>query len=413
MPASPSPGLPACAGPVVLVGGCLRMADPVIWSRLVGLSGGPGTSWLVLPTASERPRQMGRRLTKALARHGAQAQVLPVAPRWPGLDAVAAAHDPRWVAAVARAQGVFFSGGAQQRIVETLQPGGRDTPLLMALRALQARGGVLAGTSAGAAIMSRIMFRDAPSVMDVLQGRLRDGVEYMTGLGFVGNDLLVDQHFLQRGRLGRLIPLMLRGGFQHGLGVDERAAVQVQDGQLSVWGRGGAVLVDLSGAECRPPQSEGLAMCVKGARLSYLEPGDRHGLRSGQTLPGPGKRAAACSALAGKDCTALRADPSWDFLGPEGLTQALRALLRGPGREVRARTPSTVELGTSARSGFEFRLRSDARTRAWLSAASPVPEPGETPPAWPGFTLSDVLLDILPVTAAASLGHGVGTVEAA
>lgn len=402
-----------------MIGGGLRMADPIIWPRLAALSGGVGAGWVVLSTASERPRQMGRRLGKALARQGVCAQVLPVAPRWPGTDPVAAAHDPQGVDAVAQARGVFFSGGAQARIAESLMPEGRDTPLLSALRELQARGGVLAGTSAGAAIMSRVMFRDAPSVLGALRGELREGVEFMTGLGFIGHELLVDQHFLQRGRLGRLIALMVRCGFRRGLGVDERAAVQVQNGVLEVFGRGGAVLVDMTGAHCQGGQRQGQALCVQGVRLSYLEPGDRHDLTSHRTLPGPCKVPA--TGPVPLVMRASRAPAPIDMLGRDGLTLALRRLLSHPktwqGQERRggvAIASGWASEGHAASqpsaSAFEFRLRTDARSQVWK--AMPGTEWGQrvVSPGVPvhsdaitGFTLAGALLDILPLSARAGL----------
>ncbi|MDP1051798.1 hypothetical protein, partial [Klebsiella quasipneumoniae] len=74
------------------------------------------------------------------------------------------------------------------------------------------RGGVIAGTSAGAAIMSRMMFRDPPDNLQILKGQWRERRDFDRGLGFVGPELFVDQHFLKRGRFGRMIPLMMAKG---------------------------------------------------------------------------------------------------------------------------------------------------------------------------------------------------------
>ncbi|MDP1013895.1 hypothetical protein Q6293_29730, partial [Klebsiella pneumoniae] len=75
-------------------------------------------------------------------------------PHLEGTDLQARLHDPALIARVAACRAVFFSGGAQEYIVDTLQPGGRETAMLAAIRAVFAAGGVVGGTSAGAAAMS-------------------------------------------------------------------------------------------------------------------------------------------------------------------------------------------------------------------------------------------------------------------
>jgi cyanophycinase len=87
--------------------------------------------------------------------------------------------------------------------------------------------------------MSSVMFRDAPSVIGVMKGQLRDGKEVDRGLGFVGSNLFVDQHFLKRGRFGRMIPLMLAKGYKLGLGVDENSAAIVHGDDIEVIGAKG------------------------------------------------------------------------------------------------------------------------------------------------------------------------------
>ena len=205
-------------GYAVPIGGALGYDNDAVWSRLVALSGGDGARWVVFATASGDPAATGERIAGTLRRHGAVATVIPVAPRLADVDLASAVRDPRWLEAVREARGVFFSGGAQERIVDTLQPQGAGTPLLDAIRDVQLRGGVIAGTSAGAAVMSARMFRDAVDPVAVLKGALRDGHETDRGLGFVGPDLFVDQHFLRRGRIARLLPTMTAYGATLGLG---------------------------------------------------------------------------------------------------------------------------------------------------------------------------------------------------
>ena len=209
-------GVPAVAaiteepikGYAVVIGGALKADNEDVWGRMVELSGGKGARWVVFGTASENPDKTARRIADLLEKRGAVAETLPVAPMLKWVDLDKAVRDPALLDAVKSAQGIFFSGGAQERIVDTFNPGGRPTPMLSAIWDVYRRGGVIAGTSAGAAIMSTVMFRDALSVINVMKGHLRDGKEVDRGLGFVGPNLFVDQHFLKRGRFGRMIPLL-------------------------------------------------------------------------------------------------------------------------------------------------------------------------------------------------------------
>jgi cyanophycinase len=164
------------AGTAVAIGGALKLDNAVVWRRLVQEAGGPGARFAVFATASENPERNGARLVGALNAAGARAEFIGVAPRLSGSDAAQAqqlAADPQLAARVAAMQGVFFSGGAQELITATLAPQGRESALLAAVRQVLARGGVVAGTSAGAAIMSEWMFRDAQDALAVLKGRLR------------------------------------------------------------------------------------------------------------------------------------------------------------------------------------------------------------------------------------------------
>jgi cyanophycinase len=281
---------PSHAGTVIVIGGALKADSDAVWQRVVDEAGGAGAAIAVFPTAAYEPERIGAQITTALNRCGARAEVIPVAPNLEGVDLQAMLNDPALIARVAAARAVFFSGGAQEFIVDTLQPGGRPTAMLEAIRAVFAAGGVVAGTSAGAAVMSRLMFRDAMDNLAVLKGLWRAGQEYDHGLGFVDGSLLVDQHFLKRGRIGRLLPAMQALGCRLGLGVDENAAVVIKGTALEVIGGSGAVLVDLGDAthDARLP-----AFNLRGARLSYLDHGDRHDLTSGMTTPAERKRAEA------------------------------------------------------------------------------------------------------------------------
>lgn len=373
----PNQGSGTGHGPVIVIGGALRLDHAAVWQRIVQDAGGPGSRIGVLATASASPERTAAGIVQALQRAGAMAEVVPVAPRQPGSDWQRLRDDPALAQRVAAMQGVFFSGGAQELIVDTLRPQGRDTALLQAIRQMHARGGMVAGTSAGAAIMSEWMFRDAQDPLMVLKGRLREGQEIDQGLGFAGPALFVDQHFLRRGRIGRLLPVMVAKGYAWGLGVEEDSAAIVRGHSIEVIGARGALLVDLRSAKAA---SRDGTFGVQGAALSFLARGDRFDMRDGQLQP-------AADKLAGRiDANAVGFKPYYahagfypDLLGDNAIVHAMTRLADSPEREVRGlvfngRALTGMDAGADAQDeqpalGFEFRLYKGADTLAWFTSA--------------------------------------------
>ena len=276
-------------GSLVIIGGGLRVDNAEVWDKIVALAGGKGARIAVLPTAAENPAKEAQLTVDALNRYGARAFVVPVAPRLAGLDARKAADDPALADAVRKAGGAFFTGGDQARITGSLRhPDGSNTAVLDALWALYRRGGVIAGTSAGAAIMSSTMFYDPPlDVMPVLKNGVVDGKDVAPGLGFIGTDVFVDQHLLARGRFGRMLPAMLAKGYTLGLGIDENtAAIVGPKRDVTVIGYRGALVLDLLDASTDTSKP---GFNLTNARISYLDSGDRFNLATRTYRPGPGK----------------------------------------------------------------------------------------------------------------------------
>ena len=189
---------PATKGSLVIVGGGLRFNNDEIWGRIVALAPAPdGTKpkIAVFPTASANPVTTGTRIVEALKRYGAEAFVVPVAMRSMEQPYEQAVQDPQLVESVKSAHGVFFSGGSQRHITTALYTKeGKHTPMLDAIWAVYRGGGVIAGTSAGAAVMSHVMCRDARKVLATLQDGVKMGREVDRGLGFLDADWFVDQH---------------------------------------------------------------------------------------------------------------------------------------------------------------------------------------------------------------------------
>ena len=391
---SPTTDTTAPAGYAVVIGGALTADNDAVWSRLVQLAGGEGARFVVFATASNNPERSAARIIENLRSHGAVAEHVAVAPRIEGIDLAREVENSKWIELVRGARGVYFAGGAQERIVDTLMPGGKVTPLLQAVWDVYRSGGVVAGSSAGAAIMSKTMIRDAEDVMSVLKGTIREGKEISHGLGFVGDQLITDQHFLRRGRIGRLLPVMVRTGYQHGLGVEENTAAIVHRGKVEVVGAGGALFVDLAAAKTDPDSG---AFNLRGARVSYLDRGDQMDLGTGTITP-----AAAKLADTKLDWTKSDFKPSYeevhhhlDMLGNWTIVNAMSELVDSRAKEIRGLAYDAQPKADDplAALGFEFRLYKGDGTVAWYTDVSGAD----------AYTIGNVYLDVTPVRMAQPL----------
>jgi cyanophycinase len=273
-------------GTLVIIGGGLRGENEPVWERIVELAGGKGARIAVFGSASASPERAAQLDAARLSFYGADAFVVPVAVKLPNTDYKAAANDPALAAQVSAANGAYFVGGDQARITEALRKSdGSSTLVLDALWDMYRRGGVIAGTSAGAAIMSKTMFYNVSSVLSTLKRGVADGMEMAPGLGFIGDDVFVDQHLLVRGRFARMQPVMLTKGYKMGLGIDENTAMIIHPNRdVEVLGYKGALMIDLRTATSTPGDFN-----VSNARLSYLDNGDRFNMTSHVFTPSPDK----------------------------------------------------------------------------------------------------------------------------
>ena len=394
LPDSPSAtAIKSATGAAVAIGGDLRDDNSAVWSRLIDLAGGPGARFVVLATASGDPDAAARGTIAALTAHGAVAEHLRVAPELKDVDVRRAVSDPALIDKVRAANGVFFTGGDQARIVDTLRPGGVESPLLTAIRELQQRGGVVAGTSAGAAIMSRTMFRDPASVSTLLKGPLQLDKDFGAGLDFARSDLFVDQHFLRRGRLGRMLPLMQARGMTLGLGVEEDSAAILRGDQVEVLGPGGALLVDL--AEAATDAKLG-AFNLSNAKLTYLGNGDRYDLRTHTLTPARAKLDGQFIDPRAADFKPYYEDAPFalDVLAAGVVLESMIRIVDGRATESRG---LAFDAGPNARAprdlGFEFRFSRRSDTLGWYDPVASAD----------AYTLANIRLDVLPVRVAQPL----------
>lgn len=183
------------------------------------------------------------------------------------------------------AAGVFFSGGDQLRI--TSQIG--DTPIEGRLRELHAAGAVIAGTSAGASMMSETMLVKGASSESYRIGELH----MAPGLGLVPG-VIIDQHFAERGRYGRLLGAVAHNPRLLGIGIDEDTAVVVNGRRFEVIGSGAAYVVDgetASHANIAEAQAD-RALSIFDVRMHVLSSGDRFDLDRREPKPGAHKEGA-------------------------------------------------------------------------------------------------------------------------
>ena len=288
-------GAPWCAaadavaqpkGSLVIIGGNLRPSNGPVWERIIQLAGGKGARIAVFASASGTPERSGKSLVERLNSYGAKAFFVPVAVKLSGSNYQAAADDRGLAEAVRNANGAFFAGGDQSRITRALRhEDGSNTRVLDALWDMYRRGGVIAGSSAGAAIMSSTMFGRPRTVLATLKLGVEEGEEITDGLGFVGDDVFIDQHLLVRGRFARMLPAMLKKGYKLGLGIDEDTAMVVLPNRdVEVIGYKGALVLDLSNAIVH----EG-AFNVTNVRVSYLDNGDHFNIVTRECIPSEDK----------------------------------------------------------------------------------------------------------------------------
>ncbi|MGB0652268.1 MAG: cyanophycinase [Thermoplasmatota archaeon] len=220
----------------------------------------------VIPTASSIPEETGGQYIEVFRTVGAKTvNIMDIQSR-------EAANDPANVQRILEADVVFFTGGDQLRITNLL--GG--SAVLQTLLGHYQRGGVIAGTSAGAAAMSQAMIYQGKAGTAMRKGT----VQMSPGLGLIRN-AVVDSHFTQRGRFSRLLEVVTGNPGVIGIGLDEDSAVVVRDGtKLEAIGSGIIVLVD--GHEMRYSNitdvQMGTPIAEEGIMLHTLTPGHGYDL---------------------------------------------------------------------------------------------------------------------------------------
>lgn len=269
-------------GWIVPIGGAEdKTGHPAILSRFVELCGADAADIVVIPTASQL-EDTGERYEHIFRDLGA-ARVTAL-----DFDTRRDASEPNRLERLREASGIFFTGGNQLRIATTL--GG--TPIAKLVRERNASGIPVAGTSAGASILSDHMIiagkeGASPSF---------NGVRLAPGLGLT-NRFVIDQHFRQRDRLGRLLSAIAYNPFEVGIGLDEDTAAFIgPDNTLEVEGSGAVTVVDASELQfsSMAQVDEDEPVTLLGLKVHVLTAGATFNLHT---------RVAMAGALAGKKHT--------------------------------------------------------------------------------------------------------------
>lgn len=267
------------AGQLVIIGGAEdREKHCTILKTVLRLSGAEKPAVAIIAAASAEPEEAGEDYERIFGELGAASvRVLK-------LDSRASARDRAALAGLEKASVAFLTGGDQLRLTSVL--GG--TALLRRLKQRFSAGLVLAGTSAGASALSGTMIIGGSDKEPPQRGLIR----MSPGLGFLSR-VLIDQHFAQRGRFGRLLAAVALNPSCLGLGIDEDTAVLVRDHRLEVIGSFGVTVIDGSTlihtnvSETAPRET----LSLSSFRLHILARGARFDLLHRRLLP-PAKGAS-------------------------------------------------------------------------------------------------------------------------
>jgi cyanophycinase len=264
---------------LVIIGGGLDDDNRAVYEEIVRGREGSGPL-CVVPTATAAAGAEGstKNAVATISRYSGGIPVVGV------ILTTANAKDadsPELAARLRQCSGYFFTGGVQSRIVQVFRPEGRRTGAFDALMDRFRQGAVISGSSAGAGMVSDPMIAGGSSAGALRNGVQRDtgsaGVSIEPGMGFF-TTAIVDQHFLARGRIARLIVAVLQiNEYKVGFGIDENTALVVGETDAWVAGASSVALIDARAARRQDGGHGGT-----GLRFALLSSGDRYRLQDGR-----------------------------------------------------------------------------------------------------------------------------------
>jgi len=391
-------------GNLMIVGGGLESDNKVVFDEIIKLSGGPEKAVItVIPAASGVAAQTFAYFSQALIRFGVKAEnihLIPIAME--DDDSTTDVNEASWFEnannlqladKVRKSSCVWFSGGDQLRIIKTLyKSDGTQTPVLKAVWEMYRQGGLVGGTSAGAAIMSNPMIGSGTS-MGALQSGVQTsapgedfpghrGVLITQGLGFFPHGL-VDQHFHARSRTARLIIAMGYTGQQLGYGIDENTALVFygKENKMMVAGAAGITIFDAQKALYSTIDS---LTTVENIRVHYLENGDVFYFDSNEVVP----EASKITISGNEYFSSSTSIPGGMFTSsPTGFYSLITRYLTDNKEAEKVHSLNFSDEKTA----YDITMSKQANTKAFVSR----PDNGKD-----RYTIFNVRLDIIPVNVA-------------
>ena len=307
------------SGPLMIIGGAEdKLRKRRVLKHFIAAAGGTEARIAVIPTASSLGDEIVE-VYDALFRAEGAAEVVTVRP-----ESREQAGDPALVEALDQSTGVFMTGGNQLKLSSIIC----GTAVGEAIHEAHRRGAVVGGTSAGASIQASHMIALGVGGTTPKQRM----TQMAAGLGLL-EGTVIDQHFEQRNRYGRLLMLVAQSPQLLGLGVDEDTAAIVRDGELSVVGRGAVTILDPSAVTTNAYDAKRSApLLVSGVVLHVLPDGAHFDLESRTLIP-PERHVDPLEAAeleeAGRDLRQMARDIAAADASPSALRRRLR--LRRPG----------------------------------------------------------------------------------
>ncbi|MDZ7773381.1 MAG: cyanophycinase [Balneolaceae bacterium] len=252
------------SGSLVVVGG--SMQDPAIFARFIDLAGGWDANIVVVPTAAADsiPQEYLDRIRQRFADRGVQnLTVLHTKDR-------ELADSEAFTEPVRQADGVWFTGGRQWRIVDSYM----GTLTQQAFEDVLERGGVIGGSSAGATIQGSYLARGDSRTNTIMMGDHEEGFAYI-------ENVAIDQHLLQRNRQFDLVEIIEAKPHLLGIGLDENTAIVVQGDVFEVMGESFVAVYDASRWEAGDSDLEALP---RGELFQLLDAGQRYNMRTRTVL---------------------------------------------------------------------------------------------------------------------------------
>ena len=287
-----------CGGPILgqgtllIVGGGLDPANAEVYQSLLNVCD-DASKIGIIPLASGVPEESGPLSVQDFQQYASRPDRIFDTELTYTNPALAA--DPKVAAQVGACGGLWFTGGDQSRIVEALRPVSGDTLGYQAVLDVLANGGVVGGSSAGAAMMSNPMIGSGESETAMLLGSTDQldgpGVCLKKGMGLFPYGLS-DQHFLQRGRFGRLLVALEATQMRLGFGISEDCAlvVDLKTGRMKAIGEQAVTIIDTHDAHRQGHDRDNI-------RVHLLGDADTFDAKIQQVLPEEGKTEDGATSL--------------------------------------------------------------------------------------------------------------------